>query len=637
MSEPEATLAFRQKQRELRERCRHPSGHWQPVDWQAPLQTIPERIAAVARAYPDQPAAYDHQVCLSYGELDRAANRVANAILADRGAGQEVVGLLVGVDATAVTAALGVLRAGKIYVALEPSFPEKRNLEILDDAQVHLLLSDERHLLQARELAGTERRVIQIECLAARDPRPPGLQIPPDALALINYTSGSTSKPKGVVQSHHSAFVQAVRYASYYHLTAADRLAFGGSLAWAASFWVIFGPLCLGSTIAPFEFRELGMEQLVAWLLETEPTFVAGRSLLRQIATHFPHQQFPSVRATSMGGDTIYRQDLEAGMRNFPNALQTCGYGLSEAGRATQLAFDSPEMITWDTLPLGFPEPGIRIQIVSDEGQELEPGEVGEIVVSDRGLAVGYWRRPEETATRFRSGGTSDSAPAYYTGDLGRQAEDGLLYYMGRKDHMVKIRGYQVFTNEIESILHEVTGVTEVCVTAQAPSAGEQRLVAYLVIDPESFPGVPALHDQFVDLPRHMAPQSYVLLDALPKTMGSRKVDRSRLPVPKRSRLGVAAGYAPPRDPVEEVLTRIWSGVLEIADLGIHDSFLELGGDSLDSTRIVNQVTSLFQVQISMSAFFETLTIAEMAGLIREIRSNGSQQPGPAATAGGRH
>jgi non-ribosomal peptide synthetase component F len=227
-------LTFAEKQRELHEQCRHPTGSWQPVDWRFPKTSIPHQIAAVARNRPDQVAVYDHQSSLNYVQLDQTANQVANAILADRGPGQEVVALLVGVDATAVTAALGVLRAGKVYTALEPSFPQKRNLEILEDAQVSLILSDARHLAQAQELAGLERLVIQLEGLVLENTHPPQVPVPLDSLALINYTSGSTSKPTGVVQSHHSLFVQAVRYASYYHLTSVDRLAFGGSLAWAA-------------------------------------------------------------------------------------------------------------------------------------------------------------------------------------------------------------------------------------------------------------------------------------------------------------------------------------------------------------------------------------------------------------------
>ena len=223
------------------------------------------------------------------------------------------------------------------------------------------------------------------------------------------------------------------------------------------------------------------------------------------------------------------------------------------------------------------------------------------------------------TAVQFRTVEALGAEPAYFTGDLGRQTPDGLFHHMGRKDHMVKIRGYQVFTNEIEGMLREVEGVKEACVIAHSLPEGSQRLVAYLVVDRQAFPGFDVLNSRFNDIPRHMLPQSFLLLDALPKTPTG-KLDRARLPVPSRSRLGVAAEYVAPRDPTEKVLARIWGQVLEIDGLGVHDNFLELGGDSLDSTRIINHVTSVFQVGISLSEFFNTLTIAEMASVVRAAR-----------------
>jgi amino acid adenylation domain-containing protein len=605
----------KEKQRDLHSRCHHPSGGWRPVDWQAPEQSVPDCIAAIASQEPNRPALYDYHRSLTYSELDQAANQIANAILAQRGPGQEVVALLVGVDALAATAALGVLKAGKIYVGLEPSFPQDRILQILDDAQAHLILADAQRGTLARQVAGSDRRFILLESLTTGDSHAPDVPVPLDSLAILNYTSGSTGKPKGVMQSHRSAYMQAVRYASYYHVCAADRLAFFGSLAWAGPFWDIFGPLCLGASAGAFDFRQHGMQPLVAWLLETEPTLVAGLMVVRQVAYANPEARFASVRLVHLGGDTIYREDVEACMRVFPNALIAVGLGCSEAGRVTEFLLDSPEILDKDILPLGFPMPGLRVKLLSDDGQEVAAGEVGELAVIGPGLATGYWRRPELTASRFRKAGSLGPEPAYLTGDLACQLPDGLLLYQGRKDNMVKIRGYQVFTNEIEVLLRDVEGVQDVCVTGHSLAEGAQRLVAYLVVNEQVFPGVPVLHDRLKGLPAHMVPQSFVLLDGLPITPTG-KIDRRSLSLPERSRLSVTAEYRVARDQVEEVLTQIWGVVLGIDGIGINDDFLELGGDSLDSTRIINLTNSSFGIQIPFSEFFAARTIAAMASII---------------------
>jgi acyl carrier protein len=256
------------------------------------------------------------------------------------------------------------------------------------------------------------------------------------------------------------------------------------------------------------------------------------------------------------------------------------------------------------------------VKLVSEDGQEVPRGQVGEIVAVSPGLAEGYWQLPELTASRFRRLDPADPVPAYFTGDLGRWMADGLLQHVGRVDHMVKIRGYQVFPGELETLLREVAGVVEACVTAHSLPQGVQQLAAYLVVDGQRFPGVPALYARFEDVPAHMVPHVFVLVDTMPRTPNG-KIDRQRLPVPQRSRLSVTAEYAGARNRIEEILTRIWGRVLGIEGVGINDNFLELGGDSMDSTRIINQVVTAFSIEVPYSAFFNALTIAEMAMVIR--------------------
>ena len=274
---------------------------------------------------------------------------------------------------------------------------------------------------------------------------------------------------------------------------------------------------------------------------------------------------------------------------------------------------------------MGFPVPELHLKFLSDDGQEVPEGEVGEIAVLSRHLATGYWRRPDLTAERFLDAGILGEEPAYLTGDLARLMPDGMLQYMGRKDHVVKIRGLQVYTNEIEALLRAVEGVQEACVVAHTLDDGVRRLAAYLVVDQDLFSGVGALHAQMADAPRHMAPSSYVLLDSLPRT-ATGKPDRQQLPLPARSRVNVTADYVTPRNATETLLAALWEKVLGIEGIGIHDSFLELGGDSLESTRILNRVRAGFGLNVSLRDFLEAQTIAEMAAIIQAHQAESKQE-----------
>ena len=329
-----------QKQRELWDRCRHPTGKWQPTDWRTLAQSIPDRIAAIASSTPHQLAVYDHRTSLTFGELDSEANRIANGILAGCGPGQEVVALLVGVDVPALTAALAVFKSGKTLVALEPSYPKERSLQILADCGAQYIVADGQRLAQALDLAGPECQVAELEDLATAEPRAPGVPVPLDAMSVLVYTSGSSGRPKAVAQSHDSSLAQALRGFSQYHPSDADRVAFYGHLAWAGTIWNLFGPLCHGASSGVFDFRQLGTHRLATWMRQAKPTILIGRTLTRQIIEHHPEQRFASVRLVRMGGDTIYRRDVETCLRVFPNSQFGTGLGLSETGLVTHLLLD---------------------------------------------------------------------------------------------------------------------------------------------------------------------------------------------------------------------------------------------------------------------------------------------------------
>ena len=596
----------------------HSCAAFTPCDWQAPGQTIPHRFTEIADRFPDRLATLDFARRLTYAELDRAANRVANGLLAARGGNQEAIVIIAGVNATATVAAMGVFKANKFFVGLEPSFPLARARQIVADTQATVILAESAHLDLARELAAPDHRIIDLDALSTGDDGRPGVRIDPDAIALLNYTSGSTGQPKGVVQTHRSALAHAVRYANAYRLSDADRLMKSESLAWAGTFWDVFGSLCLGACVASYDVTLQGMHRLPGWLRETGVTVMSGMTMIIRLARDYPDERYPGVRLLQLGGDTIYRSDVDACQRVYCNAVVAVGLGMSEAGRVAEMFIPPGMRLDHDVAPVGFDVPGLRLLLLADDGSEAPPGEPGEIAVRSAFLAQGYWRRPELNDEKFRPDPRGGAERTYVTGDVGRRGTDGILQHLGRKDFQVKIRGYQVPTNEVESGLLEIPGVREACVVAARLPDGNQELVAYLAVNPDRHVTTEAVRGRLsAQLPEHMVPHRFVLLDRLPRTLTG-KVDRLALPARESDRPELETNFVAPRTPVETALAAIWREVLAIDVVGIHDRFLDLGGDSLRATQILARVIDQFGVELEHRVLLQTPTIADMAVAIMQ-------------------
>lgn len=267
-------------------------------------------------------------------------------------------------------------------------------------------------------------------------------------------------------------------------------------------------------------------------------------------------------------------------------------------------------------VPLGYAVPDKEVLLLNEAGREVGTDQMGEIAVRSKYLALGYWRRPDLTAVAFIPDHHGRNQRLYLTGDLGMMRPDGCLIHMGRKDFQVKIRGYRIEVAEIEAALVRLDSVKSAVVHAQADNAGGQHLVAYIVPGASGIPTVSELRGALIQtLPDYMLPSAFVFLDALP-LLPSGKVDRRALPASNHARPALNTSYVAPRTPIESELARIWAGMLNLQDVGIHDPFLDLGGDSLLATRILTRVVETFRVELSIQSLLEAPTVAEMAKLI---------------------
>ena len=610
------------EQQAIRAKCFHPTGTFVEFPKEEIEQSIPERFEKIVRRYPERPAVKTKNHALTYDELNKAANRVARAILARVGESEEPVALLVEHGVLIVAAILGILKAGKIYVSLDPAFPHTRAAHMLEDSQAKLLLTDTKHLFQAEQLARRGQKILNCDdidtSLATENLNRP---VSPETCALILYTSGSTGRPKGVLHNHRHILVEMRTYTNDVRICPDDRLALCQSCSFALSIRNLYGALLNGATLFPYDLAAEGVTSLAEWMRTREITILhipatTFRGFLDGVAAD---AMFPALRVLHLGAEPINSQDVNLFQRHFSShCILLHAIGPSETGTIRR-HFITHEWHSSDCkVPVGYGVPDKEVLLLDEAGQEVGASQIGEIAVRSKHLALGYWGRPDLTQAAFILDPRGGDERLYLTGDLGMMRPDGCLIHMGRKDFQVKIRGYRVEVAEIEAALLGLDLVKAAVVHAQADDGGEQRLVAYVVPATGSTPTVSEVRRALVQtLPVYMVPSAFVFLDILP-LLPNGKVNRRALPVPENSRPALGTLYVAPKAPVEEDLAKIWAEILSLDKVGIHDNFFDLGGHSLAAARVVSQVIKQFQLEVPLQFLFQSPTVAEMAAVITE-------------------
>jgi amino acid adenylation domain-containing protein len=610
-----------------------PTNPFEPFDRAELERAIGARFERQADRGPDRLAVKMGAEALGYGALDAAANRVAHVLLDRLGAGNDPVALLLPQGPGQVAGVLGALKAGKIYVPLDPSQPAARLVEAIADSAARLVLTAAAHRDLARRVA-PDRDAIEIETTAAAPDRRPGLAVSPDAGAYIFYTSGSTGRPKGVLDTHRNVLHNVMRYTNTLHLGPGDRLTLLQGPSFSGAVSSLFGALLNGAASFPFDVPREGANRIAAWLAaEAITVYHSVPALFREVVAH--GATLPALRIVRLEGDQASVRDLEAFRRHFPpDCVLVNGLGATECGLVRQFFFTPGHPLPERVAPIGEPVEDMEIVLLGEGGSPAPEGEVGEIAVRSRYLAAGYWRRPELTAERFLDDPERPGLRLYRTGDVGRFQPGGLLEHLGRVDGLAKIRGQRVEAALVESALLTVPGVAAAAVTVREDVPGEARLIAYLVPGAPALPSPTELREALAGrLPDFMVPSAFVPLDRLPLNDNG-KVDRRALPPPPPASGHRATAVAPPRDAIEYTLTGIWEDVLGVRPVGIRDDFFDLGGHSLLAARMAEAVERVSGRPVPLTTLFEAPTIERLARVLRSDEC----RPGPplvALNAGG--
>lgn len=551
---------------------------------------------------------------LTYGELDTRANQLGHYLQA-LGVGPEVmVGIYLERSLDMVVAILGILKAGGVYVPLDTNYPESRLSFMLEDAHVRVLVSREELISGLPDYTGRVVFVDQeAEQLALQSQEKPAARVTEDNLAYVIYTSGSTGVPKGTMLQHAGLCNVTRATIQKFGITQDKHVLQFALLNFDASVWQIFmalhagAPLHLVSQEALFSIPRLS-QLICEYGATTADLPPAVLSLL-------PPESVPTLRTVSTGGErcaidlaTRWSQD-----RSFYNV-----YGPTETTVAAcwYLVESVPEGTT--NIPIGRPFDNVRMYVLDADLEPTPAGIPGELHIGGAGVARGYYERPGATAQKFIPDpfGAQPGGRLYKTGDLVRYLPDGNIEFLGRLDNQVKLRGFRIELGEIEAALEAYPGIRDAVVLIKDNSAGDKRLVAYILPEKADHNLINELRQSLRQrLPDFMVPSVFVLLESLP-LMPNGKVNLKALPLPDDLRPEVETEFIGPRTPVEETVAEIWSQLLGVQRIGVNDNFFELGGHSMLVTQVMSRLSDVFGADLPLRLLFESPTVAGLASAI---------------------
>ncbi|MEO7330650.1 MAG: amino acid adenylation domain-containing protein, partial [Minicystis sp.] len=595
-------------------------------DWNATTVAYPPEtrvvdlfVSQVDRA-PEAIAVLAGGRSLTYRALDEQANRLAHR-LQSLGVGPEVlVGICLERTLDLVVAVLGVLKAGGAYLPLDPTYPRERLDFMIEDAGAPVLLTTEKHRSLLPEGVASVLALDTLDLAGQSAARPP-CAATAESLCYVIYTSGSTGKPKGAMLEQRGV-VNYLRWAmDTYRVEGGTGSPVHSSIGFDLTVTSLFTPLLSGRTVTmvPEDRGVFGLAEALRQgdnfsLVKLTP------SHLEALSSELARSGLAGkTRALIIGGEALFARHLELFHKDAPETRLINEYGPTETVVGCAIYEVPRGPLPEGAIPIGRPIANSRLYVLDSARCPVPIGVTGEIYIGGAQVGRGYLNRPDLTAELFLPDPFVPGDRMYRSGDLGRHRADGELIYLGRIDHQVKVRGFRIELGEIEVVLVRHPDVREAAVLAREDVPGQKRLVAYLAVAGGPRPEEADMRAfMAARLPDYMVPAVFVVLDEMPLTDNG-KIDRPALPAPEAQ---VAEGreLVAPKNEVESALLQIWTAVLRVKDLGVHDNFFAVGGDSILGIQIVSRAQSA-GLRVTPQQIFRFPTIAGLAAVAEKIES----------------
>ncbi len=579
---------------------------------------------------------------VSYAQLERASNHVANCLRSAGLVQGDIVAVVMDDPVELITSLIGILKAGCAFTTLDPTYPEKRLRDMIEAAPPRCFLVERQYAAPIQAMVQHEHRLFYMTDDNSRSQSPPGsavalntyepspdvLETPTrleaDALCYIYFTSGSTGKPKAI----------AGRLGGLSHFIAWERATFQVNHTFRVSQLIppafdpflrdVFVPLCSGATLCIPDSREMTLNprQLIRWIDERKINLIhCVPTLFRALVNEQPDPAyFQHLKYVLIAGEQLFGADVKKWMDIYGERVQLVNlYGPTETTLAKFCYFIQPGDKHRQLMPVGKPIEGASALILDEEGKMCPAGTAGEIYIQTPYRTLGYYNRPELTREVFIPNPFSADLGdiLYKTGDIGRVLADGNFEVLGRKDHQVKVRGVRIELGEIEKVLRDHPLIKDAVVKDWEKADGEKYLCAYFVAE-AALTSDELRAFLLRALPPAMIPALFLRMDRLPLNPNG-KIDRKALPAPDASSMQRDTGLVAPRTPTEEWLAAIWADLLGLQQVGVNENFFALGGHSLLAARVLLRVQERFQVELSLKSMFEMPTIHDLAAQIEQL------------------